>query len=611
MIFFRKLHKWLGLILGLQVMIWIITGTLISLIDAGDVAGHSAHKTRIADIELSNFAPLVSLSQLQTPLDPKRSVQLITLLAQPVYHVKSMVGSALFDARSGLQISIDREMAVQIAHESYRGNGRLTQAIVLAEGSTEVKDVLGPLWRVNFDDPLNSRIYISAQDGQVLAQRNDRWVLVDFLLMLHFMDYWRDGHFNNIQIIIFGFGTLWLALSGLLLVFKSFSRNEFRWVPWLSSGPGVAIHAGLKGRPAEQLTLDGSLSLYAGLSRLSINLPSNCDGSGSCGLCKINYCENAPEPSAVDRELLVESMLANGDRLACQHKPRSDDFILLPEVAYQNTLQQGEIISSRWLTPLLKEIQVRPDARVEFQPGDYFQFQIPAYQLKRDRLSLPEEFLRTWEAIALPDVWRNDHTRYRTYSAATAPGLEDFLRFTVRFAPPPPDNVAVPPGLGSSYMCSLEVGDRLSFRGPAGDFHLIDSEREKILIGGGAGMAPLKSMAQHLLETKKWSGKLRFWYGARNQQEILYREIIEDLAKRFSGFEWGVALSDADEDNEWQGERSFVHHAVHKKVLHLHDDLNNCEFYVCGPPPMLKATRQLLHELGVPDERIRFDDFGS
>lgn len=158
-------------------------------------------------------------------------------------------------------------------------------------------------------------------------------------------------------------------------------------------------------------------------------------------------------------------------------------------------------------------------------------------------------------------------------------------------------------------MCSLEVGDRISFRGPAGDFHLVESEREKILIGGGAGMAPLKSMAQHLLETRGWSGKLRFWYGARNQQEILYRDIIEDLSRRFSGFEWRVALSHADEDDQWQGERGFVHHAVHKQVLHVHDHLKNCEFYICGPPPMLQSTRQLLKDLGVPDEMIRFDDF--
>jgi len=184
------------------------------------------------------------------------------------------------------------------------------------------------------------------------------------------------------------------------------------------------------------------------------------------------------------------------------------------------------------------------------------------------------------------------------------------LTFTVRFFPPP-SGTDLPPGLGSSYLCSFGKGDRIAFRGPAGDFKLINSDREKILIGGGAGIAPLKSMTLYLLKNLGWQGKLRFWFGARNQDEILYRDEFEALAQQYPNFEWGVALSDADGDESWEGERGFIHQVVQHKVLQHHPNLQACEFYLCGPPLMLSATRAMLQQLGVAEERIRFDDFGN
>jgi Na+-transporting NADH:ubiquinone oxidoreductase subunit F len=160
-------------------------------------------------------------------------------------------------------------------------------------------------------------------------------------------------------------------------------------------------------------------------------------------------------------------------------------------------------------------------------------------------------------------------------------------------------------------MCSLQSGDRVAFRGPSGEFGLIDSEREKILIGGGAGIAPLKSMTLDLLLNQAWPGRLRFWYGARSQEEILYSETFEELAEKHPNFEWAVALSEAIGDSNWQGHRGYIHQAIYEQVLKNHKNIADCEFYLCGPPSMLVATRQMLQDLGVAENLVRFDDFGN
>jgi Na(+)-translocating NADH:ubiquinone oxidoreductase F subunit len=597
--------------LGIQVLIWVVTGSLISLIDTPTAGGRLTRQAPTEKAPLARYLPVVPIALLPIATNTLRSVQLDSLFSKPVYRVISTESRALFDAQTGRALVIDKPLAERIARSSYRGEGLLLDSEKLAQGSDEMRDASGALWRINFGDPLATRVYISAEDGRVLAHRNNRWQLVDFLLMLHFMDYVRADNFNNPQIIVFGFGTFWLAMSGLLLVFYSFTRNDFRWLPGAaSSGTEVTILAGAKGQMQEEISLDSSLSFLAGLSHKNIHLPSNCDGSGSCGLCKIFYKQQAPDPTASDREWIGKTGLACGERLACRHRPRAGDSIVVPEIALLDSVLWGEIVTSRWLTPLLKEIRIHPDDAIEFRPGEYFQLQVPVCDIRRDQLDIPAEFKPVWDTMSLPHEWHCTKPHFRAYSVATAPGQEDCLAFTVRFMPPPAD-AELPPGIGSSYLCSLRPGDRIAFRESAGDFQLVDSNREKILIGGGAGMAPLKSMALHLLKNDGWEGKLRFWYGARNQQEILYRDTFEALAQEHQNFEWGVALSDAEEDETWQGERGFIHQVVCDHVLGEHDNPMDCEFYLCGPPLMLAATLDMLRGLGVPDELIRFDDFGS
>jgi Na(+)-translocating NADH:ubiquinone oxidoreductase F subunit len=614
-IFLRKLHKWLGLVIGAQFLVWLLSGLLISLVDQEKVSGEVTHHVVPLEASLAASVPIIPFSEMPLAITSIDAVTLENFITGPVYRVVSDGATILLDAAAGGIVRIDRALAERIARDSYSGDGSVVVVQRLESGSNEVRGVPGPIWRIDFDDGLATSVFVSEQDGFVQAHRNSRWRFVDFLLMLHFMDYVRVDSFNNPQIIAVGFGTLWIAMTGLLLVFNSFTRADFLWIPGMRAG-GATLQSRVRSarRPQHQIALNGALSYYAGLAQEGVRLPSNCDGSGSCGLCRVKYEENVPQDTAVDREWIDAEALADGMRLACQHRPKQGDAIIVPDMAFQQAMQSAEVVSSRWLTPLLKEIRLRPEMPVDFVPGDYLEFQVPAFQVERDRFNVSTEFRHAWNDLEIPEHWFYSHRGRvaRTYSIATAPNSAkpQELVFTVRFAPPP-TGTSLPPGVGSSYMCSLQDGDHVEFRGPAGEFRLVDSNKEKILIGGGAGMAPLKSMVLHLLENQRWQGNLRYWYGARNQQEILYRDTFEALAANHANFDWQVALSDADDDREWEGYKGLVHEKISYALLKSHRDLRECEFYVCGPPQMLSATRRMLRDLGVTDSSVRFDDFGN
>lgn len=382
MIFMRKLHKWLGLVIGAQLIIWLVTGMVISLVDHAEVSGAvTRHATKEGPPPFS-YGEIIPASDIPRMNGPTQSISLRTFMERPVYRVVENESIRLFDAQEGHQISIGKELAEEIAFASYRGAGRLISSELLDNGSNEVRAVKGPIWKVQTDDRLATRIYVSAEDGQVLEHRNSRWKLVDFLLMLHFMDYVRADSFNNLQIIIIGFGTLWIAISGMLLVFNSFSRGDFLWLPGIrSGGKPVFSTVGSDGRAGQPIALDSSLSYYTSLSQSGIKLSSNCDGSGSCGLCKVRYESDAPEHTAVDREWINSEDLSEGIRLGCQHKPRSHDIVTVPELAFQQSSLWADVVSVRWLTPLLKEICIRPDSPIQFSRATILNFKFPVTKL--------------------------------------------------------------------------------------------------------------------------------------------------------------------------------------------------------------------------------------
>jgi MocE subfamily Rieske [2Fe-2S] domain protein len=272
------------------------------------------------------------------------------------------------------------------------------------------------------------------------------------------------------------------------------------------------------------------------------------------------------------------------------------------------------VVSNRNIATFIKELVLEPvdsATRVVFTPGDYLQFDIPAYEVIRFReFDIPEPYAAAWEAQHVFDlVARNQESgRRNNYSIASNQQLERHLRLNVRIATPPPGQDC-PPGVGSSYVFNLKPGDAVTAIGPFGDFHVKPTQREMVFVGGGAGMAPLRSHISHLFETEQTARKVSFWYGARSRQEIFYEEYFRDLARSHPNFDFHLALSSPLPGDNWDGHVGFIHEVVLESHLRGHANPRAVEFYLCGPPMMIKACTRVLADLGVPDDQVAYDEF--
>ena len=272
------------------------------------------------------------------------------------------------------------------------------------------------------------------------------------------------------------------------------------------------------------------------------------------------------------------------------------------------------VVSNRNVATFIKELVFEPATSADafgFTPGDYIQFDIPAYdEIRFAGFDIPEPFASVWRAHHLFDlISRNPHAgRRNNYSLASNARTESTLRFNVRIATPPPGQDC-PPGVGSAYMFNLKPGDTVSAIGPAGDFHLKPTQKEMIYIGGGAGMAPLRSHLSHLFETEATARRVSFWYGARSRQEIFYQDYFEGIAAKFLNFQFHLALSSPLPEDNWIGPCGLIHEIVLEQYLKFHENLRAVEFYLCGPPQMIAACRKMLASLGVADSQIAYDEF--
>ena len=272
------------------------------------------------------------------------------------------------------------------------------------------------------------------------------------------------------------------------------------------------------------------------------------------------------------------------------------------------------VVSNRSVATFIKELvlePVDPAEKIAFTPGDYLQLDIPSYEEIRFReFDIPEPYASVWEAQHLFDlIARNpESNRRNNYSLASNQQTERTLRFNVRIATPPPGQDC-PPGVGSAYVFNLKPGDTLTAIGPFGDFHLKPTQREMVYIGGGAGMAPLRSHLSHLFETEQTSRKVSFWYGARSRQEIYYDEYFENLAKKHPNFDFHLGLSTPLPEDAWNGLKGFIHEVILEEYLKDHPNPKSVEYYLCGPPMMIKACTKMLSELGVPASSIAYDEF--
>ena len=605
----RKIHKWIGVLIGVQLVLWMCSGFVMSLLDAEKVRGREFRAPPTAKRAWPTDAMPVNRVLRAAP-DAAQHATTGWLLDQPVYRLTGEKAVRLFNARTGERVELDSTTARNLAAASYRGPGTPGKAL-LVEQSLESRTHEGKVWRVPFADANDTTVYLS-QQGDVLEHRNNTWRLFDIFWMLHIMDYTGRQDFNNPLVVSAAVGGFWLALSGIWLLFASFSLADFIPKRWRGTR-SLLVHAP-DGSRLRSLRGSNGDTVFVALAAQGISLPSNCGGGKSCGLCEVRVRGGAPAATSADRAQLSEAKIGAGHRLACNLTLDRNLDIEVRGGAELWNQHQATVESVCAVTPFLREIVLKPDFKpgAEYRPGAYLQVHIPEYQMERRHLQFPEHHRSDWAALELPERrWHNRSVLRRSYSLSQPVGASDSrLALLARFSHGKQAHKNHPPGKASAYLYSLKAGDTVRFSGPFGDFAIQPGGREKVFIGGGAGMAPLRAMVRSLLDGGA-TEPISFWYGARSLRDAPYVDEMLALGAKFANFRWHLVLSDAENSEGAVAglPKGLVHEVAHRDFLRNHPNIRTCDFYVCGPPAMLAATRALLTQLGVDDERLAFDDF--
>ncbi|MBU2882544.1 NADH:ubiquinone reductase (Na(+)-transporting) subunit F [Psychrosphaera sp. B3R10] len=350
------------------------------------------------------------------------------------------------------------------------------------------------------------------------------------------------------------------------------------------------------------------------LADKGIFIPSACGGGGTCGQCRVHVHSGGGDILPTEEGHITKREAKEGCRLSCQVAVKQDlDIELEPEI-FGVKQWDCEVISNDNKATFIKELVLRiPDGEsVPFRAGGYIQIAAPAHHIKYSEFDIPDEYRPDWERFNFFSIESKvDEETIRAYSMANYPEEEGIIMLNVRIATPPPNNLTLPAGKMSSFIWSLKEGDKVTISGPFGEFFAKDTDAEMVFVGGGAGMAPMRSHIFDQLRRLKTDRKMSFWYGARSAREMFYVEDFDMLAKENDNFEWHVALSDPQPEDNWEGYTGFIHNVLFENYLRDHEAPEDCEFYMCGPPMMNAAVINLLKDLGVEDENILLDDFGG
>ncbi|HPY66624.1 MAG TPA: NADH:ubiquinone reductase (Na(+)-transporting) subunit F [Bacteroidales bacterium] len=367
-----------------------------------------------------------------------------------------------------------------------------------------------------------------------------------------------------------------------------------------------------------KITVSPGSNLLFTLSSNNIFLPSACGGGGTCGMCKCQVIEGGGSILPTETGFFTRKEQLNYWRLGCQVKVREPMKIKIPESILGIKKWECEVVSNRNVSTFIKEFVVKlPEGEVlEFEPGGYIQIDVPHYEVKFSDFDIQEHFRTDWDYYKMWDLGiRNKTETFRAYSMANYPAEKNLIKLNIRIATPPWDNAKnkfmnVPPGICSSYIFSRKPGDKVMISGPYGEFHIKNTDSEMIYIGGGAGMAPLRSHIFHLFKTLKTTRKVSYWYGARSLREVFYEDEFRAIEKEFPNFTFNLALSEPLPQDNWTGYKGFIHQVLYDNYLSKLDEPEDVEYYFCGPPMMNNAVVEMLDNLGIPAENISFDDFG-
>jgi len=397
------------------------------------------------------------------------------------------------------------------------------------------------------------------------------------------------------------FTTIVLVLVALILVAKS----------WLA--PSGTVTISINDNASKTLEVEAGNKLLNTLASHRIFISSACGGGGTCGQCKVRVLEGGGEILPTEVSHISRKEARHGERLSCQVAVKRDLKIEIPQEVFGAKRWQCRVRSNESVATFIKDLilDLPEGEEVPFRAGGYIQIECPPHEVSYNDFDIAERFRSDWDKFNMwqyHSVVREPVTR--AYSMANYPGEKGIIRLNVRIASPPPNNPNVPPGKMSSYIFNLKPGDSVTILGPFGEFFARETDKEMIFVGGGAGMAPMRSHIFDQLKRLNSTRKISFWYGARSAQEMFYVEDFNDLQDSFDNFTWKIALSDPQPEDNWQGSTGFIHQVLYDEYLKDHPAPEDCEYYLCGPPMMISAVTNMLLNQGVEREDILFDDFG-
>ena len=403
---------------------------------------------------------------------------------------------------------------------------------------------------------------------------------------------------------------IFLLITILLVVMLVVAKSKLT-----QSGPVKIVINGEKG-----LEVSAGSSLLTTLSNAKLFLPSACGGGGTCGMCRCQVTDGGGSILPTETGFFTRKQITQNWRLGCQVKVRGDLKIEIPKEVLGIKKWECEVVSNHNVATFIKELVVKlPEGEhLNFKSGCYIQLDVPKVEVDFSKdIEVENEYRDEWDKFKMWNLKMvNKEETFRAYSMANHPAEGNIIMLNIRIATPPFDRktngfMKVNPGVCSSFMFSLKPGDKVMISGPYGEFHIKPTNREMMFIGGGAGMAPMRSHIFDQFNTQKTKRKATFWYGARSKREIFYEEHFEEIEKHFPNFKFTIALSEPKPEDNWTGKTGFIHQVIFNEYLSKHEAPEDIEYYLCGPPVMNDAIQKMLYDLGVPAEMIAFDDFGG
>ena len=355
--------------------------------------------------------------------------------------------------------------------------------------------------------------------------------------------------------------------------------------------------------------------LMQSLADNELFIPSACGGGGTCGQCRVRVMSGGGAILPTETSVINKRDAADHYRLACQVAVKQDMKVRVADEVFGVKRWETTVVSNRNVASFIKELVVAlPEGEeLDFRAGGYIQIECPPHDLKYSEFDIDEQFRDEWDRY---NLWKYEsHVKsaeMRAYSMASFPLERTVIKLNVRIATPPPGaDDSIPPGIMSSFIFNLKPGDKVWISGPYGEFFAKDTDNEMVFIGGGAGMAPMRSHIFDQLIRQHSTRKMSFWYGARSLKEVFYQEEFDELVEKNDNFNWNLALSEPLPEDNWSGMTGFIHQVLHDEYLADHPAPEDCEYYLCGPPMMNTAVIKMLDSLGVPEENIMLDDFGG